>query len=177
MIRKGIHQSAVIDFDGELVLPLSLIIEPLVSIYGGKNAKLVFGEMNTIYPGCSIRIDKGQMKTGDEVSFGPGCHIYEPRGGLSIGNNCMIGGGCLISGVNHGYSALDIPMRLQLSQELPIMIEDDVWIGMGVVILPGVRIGSGSIIGAGSVVTRDIPAFSIAMGTPCRVIKKRLKTL
>jgi acetyltransferase-like isoleucine patch superfamily enzyme len=64
-------------------------------------------------------------------------------------------------------------MRDQPTNNLPVVIEDDVWIGMGVKLLPGIRIGTGSIIGAGSVVTNDIPPYSIAMGTPCRVTKQR----
>ena len=173
MIRTGTHPSAIIDFAGELTLPESTIIEPLVVIYGGKSARLIVGARNIFYPGCVVRIDEGQMITGDEVSFGPGCHIYEPRGGLVIGNHCMIGGGTLISGVNHGYLQQDIPMRHQPASYLPVTIEDDVWIGMGVKLLPGVRVGRGAIIGAGSVVTKDIPANSIAMGIPCRVTKQR----
>jgi acetyltransferase-like isoleucine patch superfamily enzyme len=173
MIRSGIHPSAIIDFEGELTLPESTIIEPLVVIYGGQGAKLVFGEKNILYPGCVIRIDQGQMITGEDVSFGPGCQIYEPRGGLTIGNHCMIGGGTLISGVNHGYARFDIPMRNQTASFRPVELEDDVWIGMGVKLLPGIRIGTGSIIGAGSVVTDDIPPFSIAMGIPCKVTKQR----
>lgn len=53
----------------------------------------------------------------------------------------------------------------------PITIEDKVWIGSNVVILPGVRIGYGSVIGAGSVVSRSIPPMSVALGTPCRVVR------
>ncbi|MFI1416563.1 sugar O-acetyltransferase [Streptomyces sp. NPDC020731] len=53
----------------------------------------------------------------------------------------------------------------------PIVIEDKVWIGSNVVVLPGVRIGYGSVIGAGSVVSRSIPPMSVALGTPCRVVR------
>lgn len=53
----------------------------------------------------------------------------------------------------------------------PIGIEDKVWIGSNAVVLPGVRIGYGSVIGAGSVVTRDIPPMTVAVGTPCRVVR------
>ena len=175
MIRRGIHPSAVIDFAGELTLPETTIIEPLVTIYGSAAARLVLGERNIIYPGSVIRIDQGYLCTGEEVSFGPGCMIYEPREGLTIGNHCMIGGGTLISGVNHGYAELGVPMRNQPAVAKPVVLEDDVWIGMGVKLLPGIRIGAGAIIGAGSVVTTDIPAYSIAMGTPCRVTDRRKK--
>jgi galactoside O-acetyltransferase len=53
----------------------------------------------------------------------------------------------------------------------PIVIEDKVWIGSNVVVLPGVRIGYGSVIGAGSVVSRSIPPMTVAVGTPCRVLR------
>ena len=58
----------------------------------------------------------------------------------------------------------------------PIVIEDKVWIGSNVVVLPGVRIGYGSVIGAGSVVSRDVPPMTVAVGTPCRVLRG-LKTI
>ena len=54
----------------------------------------------------------------------------------------------------------------------PVTIGDGCWIGGGVIILPGVSIGNGSVIGAGSVVTKDIPENSVAVGNPCRVIRK-----
>jgi acetyltransferase-like isoleucine patch superfamily enzyme len=62
--------------------------------------------------------------------------------------------------------------RLPRAEPAPIVIEDDVWIGFGSVVLPGVRIGAGSVIGAKSVVTRDVPAGVIAAGNPARVIRR-----
>lgn len=61
-------------------------------------------------------------------------------------------------------------------KESDTVIEEDVWIGINVTVMPGVTIGRGSIIGAGSVVTRSIPPYSIAVGNPCRVIKKKFTT-
>lgn len=174
MIRTGVHPSAVVDVLGTAVLPATTILEPQAVIFVGASGSLELGEMNTLYPHVSIRIDQGWMKTGREVSFGPGVIIYEPRGGLEIGDHCMIAGGVAICGTEHGTERADIPMRKQAAKAGKIVIEDDVWIGMRAVITPGIRIGRGSIIGAGSVVTRDIPAYSIAWGTPCEVQRKRV---
>lgn len=173
MIRKGIHPTAVVDVQGRAVLPDTTILEPQAVIFIGPAGVLELGDKNTLYPHCSIRIDQGWMKTGAEVSFGPGVTIYEPRGGLEIGNHCMIAGGTAICGVQHGMDSLDIPMRHQAPRVGKIVIEDDVWIGMRVVIMPGVTIGRQSVIGAGSLVTRDIPPRSIAWGAPCEVRETR----
>lgn len=173
MIRKGIHASATIDFAGKLQMPATTIIEPGVILYGGAEASLSLGEMNTLYPGVIIRIDQGSMTTGKEVSFGPGCMIYEPRAGLEIGDHCLLAGGVMICGVEHGFARTDIPMRHQTPTTGKVVIEDDVWLGMGVKVLPGVTIGRGAIVGAGSVVTKSIPAGSVALGVPCKVVGSR----
>ena len=62
--------------------------------------------------------------------------------------------------------------RIRRTYALPITIKDGCWIGGGVVILPGITIGYGSVIGAGSIVTKDIPANSLAVGNPCKVIRQ-----
>jgi len=173
MIRKGIHASAVVDCLGPASIPRSTIIEPLAVVYVGERGKLRIGEMNIIYPGATIRIDQGWMETGVEVSFGPGCHIYEPRAGLAIGDHCLIGGGVLICGVNHGFAARGVPMRRQEVKAEPIVIGDDVWIGMGAIILPGVTLGKGAIVGAGAVVTSDVAPGQVVGGVPARLVKTR----
>jgi acetyltransferase-like isoleucine patch superfamily enzyme len=173
VIKKGIHPSATIDFAGKLHLPETTIIEPSVTIFGGPGASLVLGDKNTIYPGVVIRIDQGSMVTGKEVSFGPGCLIYEPRGGLEIGDYCLLAGGVMICGVQHGFEDRATPIRHQLPSIGKVVIESDVWLGMGVKVLPGVTIGKGSIIGAGSVVDKSVPPGSVAVGIPCRVVRQR----
>jgi len=173
MIGLGIHPSATVDIIGQATLPDTTVLEPQSVIYVGANGRLQLGERNTLYPHVSIRIDKGWMETRTDVSFGPGVMIYEPRGGLSIGNHCMIAAGTAICGVGHGTERTDIPMRFQEPHVAPIILEEDVWIGMRAVIMPGVTIGRGAIIGAGSIVTTDIPAWSVAWGTPCRPQRQR----
>lgn len=114
---------------------------------------------------------KYPSKIGDNVSINRNTVI---RGNFTIGNNVAIAPNCTIIGVNHSFDRLDVPIRLQgVNTRGGVVIEDDVWIGANCVILDGVTIGSGSVIGAGSVVTKNIPAFSIAVGNPCKVIKSR----
>jgi acetyltransferase-like isoleucine patch superfamily enzyme len=173
MIRKGIHPSAVVENLGSFSMPASTIIEPLAVVYIGERGRLRLGEMNTIYPGATIRIDQGWMETGIEVSFGSGCHVYEPRAGLTIGDHCLIGGGVLICGVNHGYATRDVPMRQQAFEAAPITIGRDVWIGMGAIILPGVTIGDGAIVSAGAVVTSNVASGTVVTGVPARLLKLR----
>ncbi|KAJ5349476.1 hypothetical protein N7541_007203 [Penicillium brevicompactum] len=88
---------------------------------------------------------------------------------VTIGDRVQIGTGVSIITAGHDTSVLSRRKFVEFGH--PIFIEDDCWIGSNVVILPGVTIGQGSTIGAGSVVTKDIPPFSIAVGTPCRVKK------
>lgn len=89
---------------------------------------------------------------------------------VTIGNNVLIGPGCILATGSH---PLDSAVRSQgLEYARDIVIEDDVWLGAGVIVLPGVTIKKGSVIGAGSVVTKDIPEAVVAYGNPCRVIKK-----
>lgn len=173
MIRTGIHPSAVVERLGPVSIPDSTVIEPLAVVYIGERGELQLGAMNIIYPGATIRIDQGWLKTGREVSFGPGCHIYEPRAGLTIGDNCLIGGGTLICGVNHGHTLEATPMRRQPVETAPIVIADNVWIGMGAIILPGVTIGEGAVVAAGAVVTHDVAARDVVGGIPARHMKCR----
>ena len=88
---------------------------------------------------------------------------------IFIGDHVMIAPNVTISVTGHPVHPA---LRQNGSQfSLPVHIGNDVWIGSGAVILPGVHIGEGSVIGAGSVVTRDIPAGVVACGAPCRVMR------
>ncbi|MBQ1412352.1 MAG: transferase, partial [Clostridia bacterium] len=96
------------------------------------------------------------------------------HGKVIIGKNVMMGSDCVIYVRNHRFDRTDIPMMKQgFTEEEPVIIEDDVWIGGRVSILPGVRIGTGAVIAAGAVVTKDVESYSVVGGNPARVIKKR----
>ena len=94
---------------------------------------------------------------------------------IQIGNNVLMGRKVFITDNAHGASdrvLLDIPpQKRPLISKGPVIIEDNVWIGEMVCIMPGIRIGKGSIIGANAVVTKDVPSYCVAGGNPAKVIK------
>ncbi|MEU1472926.1 sugar O-acetyltransferase [Streptomyces sp. NPDC005761] len=89
---------------------------------------------------------------------------------IRIGNDVMIAPSVTLTTTGHPVHPARRDDFGRFSE--PIVIEDKVWIGSNVVILPGVRIGYGSVIGAGSVVSRTIPPMTVALGTPCRVVRR-----
>ena len=88
---------------------------------------------------------------------------------ITIGEDCMIGSSVQLLTPTHPIDPA--PRRAHLEAARPITIGDNVWIGSGVIVCPGVTIGDNAVIGAGSVVTRDIPADMVAVGSPARVIR------
>lgn len=96
---------------------------------------------------------------------------------IIIGREVMMGNNVTIFASSHKFDRTDIPMLLQGFQSFPaFVIEDDVWIGQNVIILPKVgRIRKGTIIGAGSVVTKSFPDYSIIGGNPAKLIRSRKK--
>ncbi|NLP45444.1 MAG: acetyltransferase [Epulopiscium sp.] len=108
---------------------------------------------------------------GERSGLGLNCRVQGP---LTIGNHVMMGPDVLIYTRNHETKDTHIPMMDQGDGDTKaVVIEDDVWLGARVIILPGVTIGKGSIIGAGAVVTKDVEPYSVMGGNPAKVIKKR----
>jgi serine acetyltransferase len=91
---------------------------------------------------------------------------------IRIGRNCMIGPHCYITDANHGRAA-GVLVKDQKMEPKPVMIDDDVWLGAGVIVLPGVHLGRGCVIGAGAVVTNDVPAGEVYAGVPAMRVASR----
>lgn len=125
------------------------------------------GEINF---GTRLRIST-DISVGYDVGIGDCSRINGPT---TLGNHVMIAPNVAIYRSNHGM-ALDKPMSQQpMTKSVELLVEDDVWLGDGAIILPGcTKIGKGSIIGARAVVTHDIPEYSIVVGNPCKIIKRR----
>lgn len=146
---------------------------------GGNIAKIIRKiAINLIIEKCGkdINLEKGaifsvRIEIGDNSGIGINARIH---GKVIIGKNVMMGEECIIYTRNHEFMTIDIPMNKQgFQKEKIVTIEDDVWIGGRVVILPGVNVGKGAIIGAGSVVTKNIPEYAIVGGNPAKIIKYR----
>ena len=105
---------------------------------------------------------------GDRVYFNFNCIVLDVAA-VRIGSGVLFGPNVQIYTASHPLKAIDRRTGLEFAR--PIEIGDDVWVGGGAIICPGVKIGARSVIGAGSVVTRDIPEAVIAAGNPCRVIR------
>jgi len=91
-----------------------------------------------------------------------------------IGDYVLIAQNVSILSVTHKFNDRDLPIIEQgFSTVQPVLIEDDVWIGRNVTIMPGLRLGKGSIIGTGAVVTKDVPPYKIMGGIPARIINER----
>lgn len=109
---------------------------------------------------------------GDNVWIGQGC-FFHSAGGITIGNDVGIGPGVKIVTSAHNLDEIDRPILHSKIDFAPVVIEEGCDIGVGAIILPGVRIGRGAQVGAGSVVTADVPAYSVVAGVPAKVLRKR----
>lgn len=151
---------------------------------------LTIGNDSIVSGSFIFESDKGHISIGDHTYIGASTFIS--RNSISVGENVLIAWGCTI--YDHDSHSLfyedrrkdlddclnDINENKNIGKSknwsvvksAPIVIKDDAWIGMNVIILKGVTIGRGAIVGAGSVVTKDVPDWSVVAGNPARVVKQ-----
>lgn len=155
-----------IDIGKDSIIERKSVVDP------GEYGKIIIGDNCFIHQyGILKCYDRGVIKIGNNVSVNPYCVLYG-IGDLNIGNNVRIAAHTVFIPANHNFSDITTPIYKQGITAVGIKIDDDVWIGANVTILDNVRIGTHSVIGAGSVVNRDIPAYTMAAGSPCKIIKK-----
>lgn len=151
----------------EIAHPRSLVIFGR-NIHVGKYAQIICASDNcvrfTSWPG---KQGSAEIIMGDYCLIAPGVRISAAKS-IRIGDNCMLAANVIISDSDwHGIYNRIRPFRCTK----PVVIENNVWLGERVIITKGVTIGENSVIGAGAIVTKDIPANSVAAGNPARVIK------
>lgn len=127
------------------------------------------GNYSTIEDFATVNNGVGPVHIGNNSRIGLGNVIIGP---VSIGNNVILAQNIVMSGLNHNYTNISIPIYLQGETTADIIVEDDCWIGANVVITAGVTIGKHSVVAGGAVVTKNIPPYCVAVGNPARVIKQ-----
>lgn len=178
-IKRKVHYCIVHPFKSRPRWWVRTFIMPCL-IKKGKQARIARSVRKDLFPFNKFEIGKrsviedfstlnngmGKIIIGDNCMIGIGCVVV---GDITIGNNVVSGQHCTFSGMNHNYQDLEVPIVNQGSYPLPTIIEDDVFFGSNVVVLPGVTIGTHSYIGAGSVVTKSVPPYSLVNGPAAKV--------
>lgn len=143
---------------------VSIISNGIVKLSDGAN----IGADTTIrcYP-----VDS-KFEVGKNFTCGRFC-FFGAAGGITIGNDVLMAQNIRIHAQNHNYDNRNILIRDQGTTKLGVKIGNDCWIGSGAVILDGVTIGQGCVIGANTTVTKDVEPYSIVVGNPGKIIKKR----
>ena len=135
--------------EGRLEMGEGCVFEPLVWFTGG---------------------DSGRIELGDGVLLNVGVMIASMNL-VAIGDHTMIANGSVVSDANHRFDDQDLPVTWQgFTTKGPTRIGSNCWLGANVTVTSGVSIGDRCVVGAGSVVTSDLPAHSIAVGAPAKVI-------
>lgn len=148
------------------------IIEKGAYIKPQWGGEIFIGENCRICKGAQLLTNGDDIYIGDNCSVNPYTIIYG-QGKTRIGNDVRIAAHCVIVSSNHIYSSKSTPIHEQGLSKKGIVIEDDIWIGAGCVILDGVNIKKGCIIGANSVVTKSTESYGVYVGSPAKLLKNR----
>ncbi len=149
-----------------------------ILMYLSRGLFCVCGERVTFYPTKSDFTYKN-ISIGNRVFIGPGASFIASVSHIYIEDNVSFGPNVTIRGGNHAFHIVgkflsDYKLEdKKPTDDEPVHIETDVWVGTGAIILKGVTVGRGAIVAAGAVVTKDVPPYSIVAGCPARVVKYR----
>ena len=162
--KRGQH----VYLDDRVLIFEDLSLDPM------NGGQVIFGDRVHVHRDTIIQTGLGgKLIVGDDTHFQPRCQINAYMSDIRIGRHVEIAPNCALYSYNHAVAlGEDIGSQPVVSKG-GITLGDDVWLGVGVIVLDGVTIGHGSVIGAGSVVTSNIPDNSIAAGVPAKVIKAR----
>ena len=160
----------------DLTIGRHCFIDDYVTIFAHNDGgSISLGQGVHLYRGTNVETGHGgSVSIGDDTHVQGSCNLKGFLGSLRIGKDVQIAPQCVFSPYEHGIDDVDVPIRAQpITTKGDIVVEDDAWLGAGVIVLNGVTIGRGAVIGAGSVVTKDIPPYSVAIGVPACVVRQR----
>ncbi len=159
----------------DLQLGANIFIGDRVVIFQDHNGGSVeLAERVHLYGDTCIQTgDGGSLQIGLDTHIQPRCQFSAYKAPIQIGCGVQIAPSCAFYPYDHGIASGELIAKQPLQTKGGIIIDDDAWLGFGVIVLDGVRIGKGAVVGAGAVVTHDIPDNAIAVGVPARVVSMR----
>jgi len=159
----------------DLQLGNKIFIDDRSMIYQNKDGGAVkLGNKVRIYRDTIMETgENGYITIGEQTSIHPRCQFNAYLAPIEIGDNVMIAANCAFYSSDHSIDPETPIYKQAITTKGAISIGNEAWLGTGVIVLCGVRIGEGAVIGAGSVVTKNIPDGAIAVGNPARVVKMR----
>jgi len=150
-------------------------IDDDVVIYDrGDGGHVALGDSAHLYRGTIIELGEGgSVEIGAQSHIQPNCQFTAFLKSIRIGKGVQVAPACAFYPYEHSFAPGQVITKQPLRSKGDIVIEDDAWLGYGVIVLDGVTIGRGAVVGAGAVVTRDVPPGAIVAGVPARVIGRR----
>ncbi|WP_275983364.1 DapH/DapD/GlmU-related protein [Chroococcidiopsis sp. CCMEE 29] len=172
---KGYIAPSATIHHANLQLGAHIFIGDRVLIFQVKNSGSVeLGDEVRVHNDTCIQTgDGGSLKIGSNTHIQPRCQFSAYKAPIQIGRGVQIAPNCAFYPYDHGVAPGELISKQPLQTKGGIIIDDDAWLGFGVIVLDGVRIGKGAVVGAGAVVTHDVPDGAIAAGVPARVINMR----
>jgi len=144
-----------------------------VEIYARRGyGRMILGRWIHLGVDTALRCHEGTLSVGDKCVLGRGvsinCYLD-----VEVGSSALFADDIYVSDFDHKFTDLTMPIKDQGISKSRVRIEPDVWIGTKVTVARGVVVGQGAVVGANAVVTHDLPAYSVSVGVPARVIKDR----
>ncbi len=181
-LKKLVHRLLIPKGEARPRLWVRLFLNPFL-FKRGKGAWVRSGvrmdilPFNSFYMGANAGIESfsvvnngvGAVYIGNNTLVGMSNVLIGP---LKIGNNVIMAQHVVLSGLNHGYEDIEMPIMNQKCTTAEIIVEDDCWIGANAVITAGVTIGKHAIVAGGSVVTKNVAAYTIVGGNPAKILKR-----
>ena len=173
--QKGYISPSASVAHNSLKLGCHVFIDDRVMIYADENSGSVeLGDKVSIYRDSILQTgDGGNITIGPKTAIQPRCQFSAYKGSIQIGAGVQIAPNCSFYPYDHGIKANELMSAQPSKTKGGIVVGDDAWLGVGVIVLDGVNIGKGAVIAAGAVVTTNIPDGAIAVGVPARVVKMR----
>jgi acetyltransferase-like isoleucine patch superfamily enzyme len=175
MSSRGYVARDAVVYHKKLRLGTNVFIDDRVVVFQREHGGLIeLGDWVQVFRDTIMETGEGaSLSVGAGSSIHPRCSLHANVASIRIGYGVLIGPNCAVYSYDHGMEPAQSIRAQPLTAKGDVEIGDESWLGVGVIVLSGVRIGRGAVIGAGAVVTQDIPEYAIAGGSPAKVLKMR----